>query len=62
MNHTVTGVTRRERVMIDFIISVIAVAIGTIIGVSIMWHFYRMDEFEERLKWFERISGMEEKR
>ena len=48
--------------MIDFIISVIAVAIGTIVGVTIMWNFYRMDEFLDKLKWFEKIAGMDDSR
>ncbi len=46
--------------MIDFIITVIAMTLGTIIGVSIMWQVKRMDELEQRLKWFEKIAGMED--
>ena len=62
MNRTVTGVKRREKRMIDFILSVIAVAIGTIVGVTIMWNFYRMDDFLDKLKWFEKIAGMDDSR
>lgn len=46
--------------MADFLIMVVAMTLGTIIGVSIMWQVKGMDELEQRLKWFEMISGMED--